>query len=137
MNKKKLKNPAAQKTKNITQNQTDTPIKDEGYIIFSLRHLQKSYCFSNCQPNEKQALADSLFKRREMTWLSISKEPKHGLGFEKISASSLNVTVPKLVPEGASILAFRFNGKAPMVGFKENNIFHILWLDRDYTVYTH
>lgn len=137
MTKMKLKKPVAQKTKNITQHTTNNPIKDEGYIIFSLRYLQKSYCFSNCQANEKQALAESLFKRREMTWLSVTKEPKHGLGYEKINKSCLKVALPAVVPEGANILAFRFNGKAPMVGYKENDIFHILWLDRDFSVYAH
>lgn len=132
-----LKKPAALKTKNITQKQTENPVKDEGYIIFSLRYIQKNYCFSDCQANEKQALAESLFKRRDMTWLAIGKEPKHGLGYEKISKESLKVSVPSIVPEDASIIAFRFFGKAPMVGYKENNVFHILWLDRNYTVYSH
>lgn len=135
--KGKLKRPLVQSTKNITSPAADASIKDEGHIIFSLRHIQKNYCFSDCQPDEKQALAESLFKRREMTWLSISKEPKHGLGFEKINRKSLNVKVPEVVPEDANILAFRFRGKAPMVGYKENNLFYILWLDRDFTVYPH
>jgi len=133
----KLKKPPVQTTKNISARSTDNPIKDEGHIIFSLRHLQKNYCFSACQPEEKQALAESFFKRRDMTWLSISKEPKHGLGFEKINRKSLNVKVPSIVPEDANILSFRFKGKAPMVGYKENNLFYILWLDRDFTVYPH
>ena len=135
--KVKVKKPAAHSTKNIISPPTDVPIKDEGYIVFSLRYIQKNYCFSDCQPEEKQALAESLFKRRDMTWLSIAKEPKHGLGYEKINRKSLTVKVPEIVPADANILAFRFKGKAPMVGYKENNLFYILWLDRSFTVYPH
>ena len=133
--KKRLKSPSAQKTKSIVDQSTSTPMLDDGYIIFSFRYIQKNHCFSNCQPNEKQALAESIFKRRDMTWKSIQREPRHGLGYEKIN--QLNVAKPNCVPNGASILSFRFCGKAAMVGFKENDVFHILWLDREYTVYNH
>ena len=131
----KLKKPSVQKTKSIVDQSAATPMLDEGYIVFSLRYIQNSHCFSDCQPSEKQALAESLFKRREMTWKLIQRENRHGLGYEKIS--QLKVSLPKFVPKDASILSFRFAGKAAMVGFKEKNIFHILWLDRDYTVYNH
>lgn len=134
---KKIKKPSVHKTKNIAQQTTDSlPIK-EGCIIFSLQYIQKNHCYSNCQPLEKQAFAEALFKRREMTWKLIAKENRHGLGYEKIERSSLNVTVPNIVPVDASILAFRFFGLAPMVGYRENDIFHILWLDREFKVYPH
>ena len=137
MSHPKLKKPKAQKTKNITEQSTNTPLKKEGCIIFSLRYIQKNHCYSDCQPAEKQALIEAMFKRREMTWQTIAKEHRHGLGYEKIERSSLTVNVPKIVPEDASILAFRFFGLAPMVGYKENDVFHILWLDRQYKVYPH
>lgn len=53
----------------------------------------------------------------------------------RVSEKRLNVAVPSVVPEDASILSFRFFGLAPMVGYRENDIFHILWLDREYKVY--
>ncbi|HAV4234685.1 hypothetical protein WKW51_05930 [Acinetobacter baumannii] len=133
----KIKKPTAQKTKNIAQQAADSLPKKEGCIIFSLQYIQKNHCYSNCQPAEKQALADAIFKRREMTWKTIAKEARHGLGYEKIERKSLNVAVPNVVPEDASILSFRFYGLAPMVGYRENDIFHILWLDREYKVYPH
>ena len=108
----RIKKPSIQKTKNITQQAVDSLPKKEGCIIFSLRYIQKNHCYSNCQPSEKQALADAIFKRREMTWKTIAKENRHGLGYEKIERKSLNVTVPSVVPEDASILSFRFFGLA-------------------------
>jgi hypothetical protein len=36
-----------------------------------------------------------------------------------------------------NIIAFRFSGKKPMVGYKEGHTFNVLWFDRAFDVYQH
>ncbi|WP_300674673.1 hypothetical protein [Desulfoluna sp.] len=64
--------------------------------------------------------------------------PRHGMGYEKIATSSLNTELPAhLSGQDVNLIAFRFNGKAPMVGYRDKSVFHILWVDRDFTLYDH
>jgi hypothetical protein len=46
--------------------------------------------------------------------------------------------IPNQVPEDVSkFIAIRFDGKRPMVGVRIKNIFYVIWLDRDFTLYAH
>jgi hypothetical protein len=105
---------------------------------FSLTHIQPSYCLSNCEKQEKAAFADTLHKLSKLTWAQIRIAPKHGCGTEKIARDSIDTGIPVHVTEDVSFfLAFRFDGKKPMVGYRKDEVFHVLWLDRDMTLYDH
>ncbi|MEJ1391693.1 MAG: hypothetical protein RPU34_12500 [Candidatus Sedimenticola sp. (ex Thyasira tokunagai)] len=104
---------------------------------FALQHLQSGYCVQNCTRDEKAALADRMRILSQLTWQQLRNADRHGLGYEKISTGSLNVAIPPALKDDVSFIAFRFKGKAPMVGYKENSTFFIVWLDRDFTLYKH
>lgn len=72
-----------------------------------------------------------------MSWLEIRNAPRHGLGTEKISRDSLKVIVPASITEDVQFLALRFSGMKPMVGFRRNEIFHVVWLDRAFSLFNH
>jgi hypothetical protein len=106
--------------------------------IFNLEHLKGPYCLSECTTEEKAAFADAIHKRSQMTWGEIQRAPKHGLGCETISRNALVVqTFPDDLTEDVQILAIRFCGKAPMVGYRRGRVFVVLHLDRDYSLYPH
>jgi hypothetical protein len=46
-------------------------------------------------------------------------------------------TIPPDVTDDVNFIAFRFYAKAPMVGYRSMEVFHIGWLDRDYSLYDH
>ncbi len=102
---------------------------------FSLKYIQKAYCISECEKEDRLAFLEAMLKRKETSWNTLSSCDYQGLGYEKIK-HGLNVQVPK-VAAGKAIIAFRFSGKKPMVGFRERDIFYVLWLDRDFSVYDH
>jgi hypothetical protein len=56
------------------------------------------------------------------------------LGYEKISKNSIRATIPSHIKDDVIFIAFRFYGKAPMVGYRKDLIFHILWIDRTFTL---
>lgn len=62
---------------------------------------------------------------------------KHGCGHEKIDRDAINATIPAFVTEDTNLLAFRFFGKAPFVGFRKDEVFYILWIDRSFDLYKH
>lgn len=105
---------------------------------FSLEHIQRNFCLTDCETDEKAAFADALLKRSRMTWQEIIQAPKHGLGVEKIKRQCIRAPVPEIIPEDVDhFLALRFNGKAPMVGYRNQTIFYVLWIDRAFSLYEH
>ncbi|MDY3124216.1 MAG: hypothetical protein SOW21_07570 [[Actinobacillus] rossii] len=107
--------------------------------IFSFHQIGKDYCLDSCQLEEKVALIETLHKLSQVTWQELRNSNRHGLGTEKIEHSSIKgCPVPNfIIEQNIPLLAFRFHGKKPMVGYRENQIYHILWLDRDFSLYNH
>lgn len=105
--------------------------------VFCLRYLQGDYCLSKCNKDEKAALSDTLQQLSRLTWAQIAVAPRKGAGYEKIARNSLKSGLPPHLTDDVNVLAFRFFGNAPMVGYRDGRVFHILFLDRDFTLYDH
>ena len=106
--------------------------------IFSLEYMVNDYSVANCNAEQKAAFADALWARSQMTWRQIIQAPRHGLGSEQIPRHAIRVGIPRAITEDVSeFLSMRFYTNAPMVGFRVGRIFHIVWLDRNYSVYDH
>lgn len=120
------------------QNLSDANVSTNGKPpIFSFHLIKKEYGIDACTSDEKSALIDTIYKRSQKTWQELNDAPKKGLGYEKILHTSIKgVKVPDDIKK-ETLLAFRFCGRAPMVGYREGQIFHILWLDRNFTLYDH
>jgi len=50
---------------------------------------------------------------------------------------SIKAPLPASVTEDVTFLVLRFNGKKPMIGYRDGRTFHILLLDHDFTAYKH
>ncbi|EJM22034.1 hypothetical protein PMI21_00216 [Pseudomonas sp. GM18] len=105
--------------------------------IFSFEYLQQGYCVSDCSAEERGGVLGKLRSLSQLTWQQLRQAPRHGLGYEIIARTSLKAPVPAVVTEDVHLIAFRAIGKAPMVGFRFGRIFHVLWVDRAYTLYDH
>ncbi len=104
---------------------------------FSIKHLQDGFDLNNCTEKEQIEFLKTLHKHSRMTWQELTNAPRHGLGCEIISHDSIKAAIPAIVKPDTKLLAFRFFGKAPFVGFREGEIFHIIWIDRAFTLYNH
>ena len=104
--------------------------------LFSLQYLQKGYDLKN-DKDSKVAFFDQMFKLSQIPWKQINQAHRHGLGYEKINQSALKVSIPKFINPDVTLIAFRFDGLAPMIGFRDKNVFYVLWFDTDYNVYKH
>jgi hypothetical protein len=107
--------------------------------VFSLEKIQQGkYCLSSLDKDHKSMFADSIFRRKALTWKEITQASRHGLGTEKIPRSSIKAPTPKFITEDLEeFLVFRYNGRAPMVGYRQRDVFFVLWFDHDFTLYKH
>ncbi len=137
MARKKIKPQEPNKGKKVTVN--ESPNYDSTPSIFSLEKVVgDNYCFSQLNDEDKKQFAESIFKRKNLPWKDIKKIDRHGLGIEKIPKHQIKGTMPQNITEDfEEFLAFRFNGKKPMVGYREKNIFYVLWFDHNFTLYKH
>ena len=95
------------------------------------------YSVSCCNAEHQAAALRKIFTLSKMTWNEIQNAPRHGLGTEKIARSAIKAAIPSGVTEDVTFLALRYNGMAPMVGYRDGRTFHVLYLDHTFTLYPH
>ena len=107
--------------------------------LFSLEKVQSGdYCFSKLDQEHKAMFAESIFRRKQLSWSEIKKQDRHGLGLEKIPKRIIRAGIPRFITEDEDhLLAFRYHGKRPMVGYRIRNVFYVLWFDHDFSLYSH
>jgi len=135
--KKKINQREAGKGKRFVPHDAEKKSYDQQEPVFSLTQIRKDFCISKCGKDEKAAFADTLHRLSQKTWAEIKSSHRHGIGFEKIDRRSIKSGIPEHLREDVNFIAFRFYGKAPMVGYRDKRIFHILWIDREFKLYKH
>lgn len=106
--------------------------------LFSFEHIAKDgpCSLDACDKDHKAALIDRLTQLSKLTWQQIQQASMHGQGTEQIARSSLKVQLPGFFNDDY-VLAFRFFGKAPMLGFRRDRVFYILFLDPSFKASSH
>ena len=137
--KNKLKNPhQANQGNKIKGNPDVITVTNHKHPIFCFKFIHRDYGLSQCVQDEKIAFLEQMFRLSQLTWQQIEQTQKHGLGSEKIAISSLHAQCPSIVTEDVTfLLALRFLGNAPFVGYRDRFILHILFIDRAFTLYDH
>jgi len=101
-------------------------------------YLHRDYCITSCTDEERLSFVDKMYRLSQLTWSQLRQAPRQGLGYEKIDRESIRVGIPANVTEDVNFIAFRFCGKAPMIGYRsDDGTFYIIWFDRGFTVYKH
>lgn len=104
---------------------------------FSFEKMASSHSVSTCEHTEKAALADTLYKLGQMTWAEIMQAGRHQSGCEKIKWSQIKAQGKDAITPDSNVLAFRFSGMKPMIGYRLDETFYVMWLDRAFNVYDH
>ena len=107
------------------------------YPVFCLKYLHKDWDLSRCEKDQKISLIERMCKLSTMTWDQIRQTHKHGFGSEKIQQENLRAARPSHITPDVTFYALRFDGLRPMVGYKSHFIFHILYLDTNFSLYEH
>ncbi len=121
----------------INDHEAETLSSEQQKPHFSLEYLDREYCLSMCGKEQKAAFADTLHKLSQLTWAQLKNTGRHGSGYEKIEKHSLKRPVPSHITDDVNIIAFRFCGKAPMAGYRNRKTFYVIWLDINFSLYSH
>lgn len=111
---------------------------DEATPVFCFKHLDSGHGLDMCESQELCSLVKQLRSLSQLTWRQIKAAPRHGLGTENIPISKLTRPKPKFLSDQIdSLMAFRFDGKKPMLGHRDRDVFHICFLDPKFNLYDH
>jgi hypothetical protein len=89
--------------------------------------MHGKYCLSNLNLENKAQFAESIFGRKNVIWKEINQAPRHGIGTEKIAKTSIRAALPLFITdEVINLIAFRYHGMQPMVGYRQRDIFYVL-----------
>lgn len=106
--------------------------------IFCLRYLHKKYNVDSCSQADRASLIRQMANLSQLSWDEIQQSGCHGMGSEKISRKSIRVSIPReITPDVEDFLALRYSGKKAFIGFRNHFIFHIIYIDSDFSVYKH
>lgn len=134
--KSRIKNPPANQGRRVQS--TDKEIgflETNEYPVFCFNKIHPSWSINNLDKDEQAALAKRLFDLAQLKWNEIQYSQRHGFGTEKITA--VRAQLPARVTEEVTLLAIRFHNNKPMVGYRHCCIFHILFIDYNFTLYDH
>jgi hypothetical protein len=140
MPRQRIPHPTAGKSK---RGRIPTPEAPQDYDqkppLFSLERVQEGeHGYSALTTAEKAAFADSIYKRSGLKWIDLRRCDRHKLGTELIPRGQITAPIPAFITEDQdSFMVMRFSGKKPIIGFRERNIFYIIWFDRNFKVYPH
>lgn len=138
LGKKSIKEPKATKGVRLKLPEVFQRTPDVDHPVFCFRYLAKAYDLSHCTNDESTALVKRLAALSQMAWEEIRLAHRHGVGAEKIARTSIKSPAPSWASADVDFfLAFRFLGKAPFVGHRRGQVFHIIWIDRTFTLYNH
>lgn len=141
MVKSQFKKPSSQnQSKNIKTPEGNPQVSfDEYHPIFSFEYLDSEYCISRCERDDKASFADKLRILGSMTWGTIKQSGRHQAGYERIPRRIINGHIPPqiITEDVVDFIAFRFSGLKSMVGHRKDQLFYVIWLDRNFTLYDH
>jgi hypothetical protein len=138
--KSKIKKPPATRGSRVglsPEAEKETPDYGRKTPIFCLHYVVPAYCITLCSDGDKLAFVKRIRQLSGMTWNEIIQADRHGFGREKIPRDVLHPQIPAHITEDVTLIALRFSGLKPMVGYQRNDVFHIVWFDRDFDLYDH
>lgn len=103
--------------------------------LFSFYYLVEKYNIDACSPDDKVALLGLLHDLSQRTWGQIQLGSRQGTGTEKISRDSINVGLPDCITPDVQLLAMRITDVARLIGFRDGETFHAVWIDPNHEVY--
>jgi hypothetical protein len=105
---------------------------------FEKMSVGSAHNVQNCDEGNRAALASKLFELTQLNWVDITLSHKKGMGSERIPRTEIKVPIPpSITPDLEEFLSIRYNGKRPMVGYRDERVFHIVFLDHNFKVYDH
>lgn len=111
---------------------------DKEHPKFCFRYTQSGNCPDDLSKDQQIALVLTLHRLAQIDWATIKSSGRHALGTEFIPSDQINVSVPTKFDTEERFMFFRYHGLLPVGGVRIQDVFHILWVARDFKdVYGH
>lgn len=108
---------------------------DEKQAYIALKYFDKNFeCFSEWSKDELACLSNFIDKINNLTWNDIKRHT--GLRYKMIdNAKGLpENSIKEKISKDISFYELRVSQKARVVGFRQNAVFFICWLDRNHRI---
>lgn len=132
-----IRQPRPEKRRRIAAPETGSKPASLGYPIFCLRNLQAGYDIEDLQADDQCHFVKRLRHLSRMEWLAVINAPRHGAGKENISRNAIRVAMPRAVTDDVTLWSLRYTQRKAMVGWRSGDVFHVVWIDHDFSVYHH
>lgn len=111
---------------------------EEAHPYFCMRFLDRKQELDPCSKEDLAALFKALARLCTISWKQINLSGRHQLGFEQIPVSQLKRSLPHVFSDDVDkVMVFRYSGKKAMAGHRRKNVFHLLFIDSDFSLYNH
>nr|DAP55147.1 MAG TPA: hypothetical protein [Caudoviricetes sp.] len=108
---------------------------DEKQAYIALKYFDKNFeCFSEWSKDELACFSNFIDKINNLTWNDIKRHT--GLRYKMIdNAKGLpENSIKEKISKDISFYELRVSQKARVVGFRQNAVFFICWLDRNHRI---
>ena len=124
--------------KNINQTDIDQMAQID-YPLFSFKHLQKVSFDGDVKAKFFQDFLLRLKKYSDLGWKQMAIEKRHGYGWEFMPQERMKKQLPAAVTPEVQLMVLRSaNDNRAMVGFREWNIFHVIFIEANFNdIYKH
>ena len=113
------------------------PMGQGGYPLLSLRYLQPRFGTQALSSDQCRSFLEKWAKRSMFTWLELSRQGRHGLGYEMLPHSQIHPRPPEFLRRDEYMI-FRHEGNHPFAGIKIGDVFFVLWIEARYgDLYAH
>ncbi|MGU9961634.1 MAG: hypothetical protein ACNYPF_01275 [Candidatus Puniceispirillales bacterium WSBS_2018_MAG_OTU23] len=114
---------------------------DQNNPIFCLSNIPENcsdYGMKDVDKMKKAIFLDALYKRSQLTWNQIITNSRTNLGCEFIELTQIKARLSKNF-DGENFMIFRTKGstKSRIIGYRINDVFHIVAYDHKGKSYSH
>lgn len=100
--------------------------------------MRNGYSVNDLDQDGQTSFLLKLEDRADMTWARVIVAGRHALGIEMMDASAIKCGLPFGDACPPKFMVMRYHGKLPMVGWRERDVFHIVWVEARFgDVYDH
>lgn len=108
------------------------PSYDDLTPVFCLHYMQPCFGVDCLDHKGGSAFAKKLQQMASMRWKELITSGRHGHGSEHIPKTQIRGPVPAKFQDQERFMVFRYHGKLPMAGVRINDVFHVLWIERQF-----
>jgi hypothetical protein len=111
---------------------------DREHPKFCFRYTGSGNSPDDLNKDQQVALVLTLHRLAKIDWMTIKSSDHHKMGTEFIPVGQINVPIPQKFAMEDKFMFFRYQAKLPFGGVRIQDVFHILWVAKDFDdVYKH